>query len=235
MRTYGFMLTLGYFIQSGACFAQTTLDDDRLQSGENLIEHWQKDNLKGFSWLNRPESYAFTDGVFTVLAPAESDYFNNPEDGKITGTAPFLYTEIAGDFVATTKVAPDFSSVWNAVALMVYWDSKHWIKFAFENSDATGPSIVSVVTREVSDDANGVILDDSGAIWLKLIRKGKLYAMHWSRDGENFKMARLAAMPEKEIIKIGIEAQCPAGSGAKHLISFFSLEARTVKDLRKGE
>lgn len=63
-----------------------------------------------------------------------------------------------GDFVATALVQPDFSSQWNAVALMVHIDDKNWIKFAFENSDATGPSIVSVVTKEVSDDANGMVI-----------------------------------------------------------------------------
>ena len=118
---------------------------------------------------------------------------------------------------------------------MVSWDSEHWIKFGFEYSDATGPGIVSVVTREKSDDANGVVLEDTRSIWLKLVRKNNLFSMHWSRDGKNYKMARLAAMPKKDLIKVGIEAQCPAGPGARHKFSFFSLESITVTDIRKGE
>jgi uncharacterized protein len=89
-----------------------------------------------------------------------SDYFNNPEDKTITASAPFLYLNLEGDFVARALVRPDFSSVWNAAALMVYLDSTNWIKLAFENSDATGKSIVTVVTKADSDDANGVVLED---------------------------------------------------------------------------
>ncbi|MBT8210520.1 MAG: DUF1349 domain-containing protein [Eudoraea sp.] len=230
-----FLLTMGFFIPLGSCLGQNTRLKEELMSGVNLINHINNADFNGFSWLNKPETYEFTEDSFSILAPPESDFFNNPEDGKVTGTAPFLYTEVTGDFIAITQVQPDFTSLWNAGALMVYWDSEHWIKFGFEYSDATGPSIVSVVTRQESDDANGVILGDTSAIWLKLIRKNNLYSMHWSRDGKNYKMARLAAMPNKDIIKIGIEAQCPAGQGAKHKFSFFSLESKTVADIRKGE
>ncbi len=219
----------------GIGYGQHTPAKDELKSGNNLIEYLKTEDFRGFSWLNQPETYEFSALGLAILAPPESDFFNNPEDGKITGTAPFLYTEVGGDFVAITRVQPDFTSMWNAAALMVYWDAQHWIKFAFENSDATGPSIVSVVTREKSDDANGVILRDAEAIWLKMVRKGNLYSMHWSRDGKEYRMARLAAMPEARVIKVGIEAQCPVGPGARHGFSFFSLENKTVKDIRKGE
>lgn len=233
--TYLYLMVVSFLFQSGISYGQLRPIQDKLMSGTNLIDHLKNENLKGFSWLNKPESYALTEGKLSILAPSESDFFNNPEDGKVTGTAPFLYTEVEGDFVAIAKVQPDFSAMWNAAALMVYWDSQYWIKFAFENSDATGPGIVSVVTREVSDDANGVILDASNAIWLKLVRKGNLYSMLWSGDGKIYKMARLAAMPEKKIIKVGIEAQCPVGSDATHQFSHFSLEDKTVSDVRKGE
>ena len=117
---------------------------------------------------------------------------------------------------------------------MVHIDPLNWIKFAFENSDATGKSIVSVVTRGVSDDANGVIIEED-EIWLKIIKKDNLYSMHWSKDGQTFKMARLSRMPAAPTVKIGLEVQCPAGQGAQHELLYFSLEEKTVKDLRKGQ
>ncbi|MBT8180316.1 MAG: DUF1349 domain-containing protein [Eudoraea sp.] len=200
----------------------------------NLLSDVTSSELGDFKWLNEPKSYTINNGSLNVIAEKGTDFFNNPEDSTITSTAPFLYQNISGDFVAQALVRADFSSVWNAASIMVYIDEHNWIKFAFENSDATGKSIVSVVTRQVSDDANGVVLSDEDEVWLKLVRKGNNYAMFWSIDGEDFKMARLAAMPPVDSLKIGVEAQCPVGESATHQILYFGLVKKTVEDLRKG-
>ncbi len=209
--------------------------DDPSPQAENLLATVNSSNLDGFQWMNPPEKFSVSDGSMRVTASEGSDFFNNPEDGKRTATAPLLYREIQGDFVATAQVKPDFSSMWNAAALMVYIDSTNWIKFAFENSDATGKSIVTVVTRGSSDDANGAILNGRDSIWLRMIRKGDIYAMHWSEDGKDYKMARLSSLPHQETVKIGMEAQSPVGKSAEHEFLYFSLEQKTVNDLRKGE
>lgn len=188
-----------------------------------------------FKWMNTPKEFDISQGLLTIQAVPETDFFIDPENNKATATAPFLYREIEGDFVATTLVKPDFKDQWNAAALLMMIDKSHWIKFAFENSDATGKSIVSVVTRMVSDDANGAILHDADQLWIKIIRKGNLYAMHWSLDGKTFKMGRLAAMPGSDIVKIGMQAQSPVGKTAHHQFLYFNLETKTAKDLRKGE
>ena len=201
----------------------------------NLLSDLSNEELGDFQWMNQPSSYTLKNGALQVVAEKETDFFNNPEDGTVTASAPLLYQEMSGDFVAQALVRPDFSSMWNAVALMVHIDDRYWIKFAFENSDATGPSIVSVVTKEVSDDANGVILEEQNQIWLKLIRKGNIYSMLWSMDGKDFKMARLTSMPAADSVKIGMEAQCPVGESAMHYVDFFGVEKKTVADLRKGE
>ena len=201
----------------------------------NLLAEITTKELGDLKWLNEPKSFVIEGNTLKVHAEKGSDYFNNPEDQTVTSTAPFLYKKVKGDFIAKTLVRPDFSSMWNAASLMVYMDSTHWIKFAFENSDATGKSIVSVVTKDISDDANGVILKNQDKIWLKLIRKGDVYSMLWSLDDKNYKMARLSSMPPVDTLKIGIEAQCPVGKMAKHEFLYFGLERKTVKDVRKGE
>lgn len=192
-------------------------------------------NQSEFKWMNMPKEFDISEGVLSIQAVPKTDFFIDPENKEATATAPYLYREIRGDFVATTLVKPDFKDQWNAAALLMMIDKSHWIKFAFENSDATGKSVVSVVTRRVSDDANGAILNDVDQLWLRIIRKGNLFAMHWSLDGKNFKMGRLAAMPEAKTIKIGMEAQSPLGNTAHHQFLYFNLESKTVKDLRKGE
>ena len=188
--------------------------------------------VSGLQWMNTPESAVVRDSVLEVTVGKGSDFFNNPEDGSIVATAPLLYMESAANFVAKACVQPDFSSQWNAVSLMVHLHSLHWIKLAFENSDATGPGIVTVVTRTTSDDANGAVLNKSNRIWLAVARKENLYALHWSEDGKKYHMARLSAMPVKDSVRIGIEGQSPVGEKATHSILSFEVEETTVGDLR---
>lgn len=95
-----------------------------------------------------------------------------------------------------------------------------------------GSGIVSVVTKGTSDEANGVILNKEKQVWLATVRKNNIYSMHWSKDGKSYRMARLASMPEADIVKIGIEAQSPVGNVAVHKIIYFGLEERTVGNLR---
>ena len=200
-----------------------------------IITNFSDEKLGELQWLNEPESYRIERGSLKVMTGRETDFFNNPEDGNKTANAPVLYQEISGDFVAKALVRPDFSSQWNAIALMVYIDEDQWIKFAFENSDATGKSIVTVVTKGLSDDANGVVLKDEEAIWLKLIRKENNYSMLWSLDDTEYKMARLTSLKEAEKVKIGVEFQSPVGDSATHQLDFFKVTAKTVSDMRKGE
>ena len=190
------------------------------------------ESIAGMSWMNKPEAFEVKDSSLLVTVVEGTDFFNNPEDSSVVGSAPYLYQSVQEDFMAWAWVRPDFSGQWNAVALMVHIDSVNWIKFAFENSDATGPSIVSVVTRTTSDDANGVVLGDNESIWLSLVRKGNLYAMHWSVDGENYTMARLTAMPESVQVKIGLEMQSPVGEEATHQVMFWDIDRVSVKNLR---
>ena len=224
---YYLLLSLISFL---GCTGENETTDRLIDSP--VLKNMTVENLSQFSWQNDPVSFDIVDRSLSVTVGEGTDFFNNPEEGSITASAPFLNKEIQGNFVAKALVEPDFSSQWNAVALMVYLDSLHWIKFAFENSDATGPSMVSVVTRGTSDDANGAILKDQSRIWLALVRKGGLYSMHWSEDGEQYYMTRLTQLPNAETIQLGLEMQSPVGKEATHRIHFFEIENKTVENLR---
>ncbi|GAB5555298.1 MAG: hypothetical protein Sapg2KO_48890 [Saprospiraceae bacterium] len=198
----------------------------------NVAYNLTEDLISELDWMNMPDEFVLENGSLKIAAIKETDFFINPEDSSNSSSAPFLYETIEGDFLAKALVQPDFSEQWNAVALMVHLDSLNWIKFAFENSDATGPSIVSVVTKGTSDDANGFILTGSQKVWLAIAKKENVYAMHWSLDNEKYHMARLTAMPRQPSVKIGIEAQSPVGEKATHQIHFFEVEEITVDYLR---
>lgn len=207
---------------------------EQYQEGLNLLLIQDGTLDRSLDWMNLDKARKQQSQTLRITAEKGTDFFIDPENGKSTATAPVLYKEVKGDFTAIAKVRPDFSAQWNACALMVLIDEVNWIKLAFENSDATGPSVVSVVTRKVSDDANGAIMADHRELWLKLVRKGDVYGMFWSDDGTDFRMVRIARMPASDQVKVGLEAQCPVGDRAEHEWLFFSVENKTVADLRKG-
>ena len=195
-------------------------------------------NMTGWKWLN--ESQIINEGNEVVIyAPRHTDWFNNPvpEDGKLSApvaNAPFFYTEVTGDFVFRAKVRPNFRSVYDACALMVIQDETLWTKAAFEKSDFGTTAAVCVVTNGISDDANGCNIQQE-EVWLQIVRVGDVFCTHYSLDGENFDMVRLFHLPVEKTVKVGIEAQSPAGEGGLRFYSDISLENRTVANLRAGK
>ena len=229
------MTVWALILSNSLIYSQTEGAEGSASDAQNLLEDLSAEQLNDLQWLNEPTDYSITDGTLTITASKSTDFFINPEDMAATASAPFLYKDVTGDFVAIAQVRPDLTALWNAAGLLLMIDEINWIKLVFEVSDATGPGIVTVTTKGISDDANGVRLSASSEIWLKLVRKGNNYSMLWSEDGTDYKMARLSAMPPSASVKIGLEAQCPAGESAVHKFQHFSIESRTVKDLRKGD
>lgn len=194
-------------------------------------------DLQNWKWLNESQIIHEGDEV-VVYAPAKTDWFNNPvpENGQLSApvaNAPFFYTEVTGDFVFRAKVRPNFKSVYDACALMVIQDEKLWTKAAFEKSDFGTTAAVCVVTNGVSDDANGCNIAQE-EVWLQIVRVGDVFCTHYSLDGERFDMVRLFHLPVEKTVKVGIEAQSPAGDGGLRFYSEISLENRTVRNLRAG-
>ena len=194
-------------------------------------------DFKDWKWLNESKMIEIN-GELAITAPPKTDWFNNPvpENGVISrpvANAPFFYTEVPGNFVLRAKVRPNHRYTYDACALMVIRDEQMWAKAAFEQSDFGTKAAVCVVTNQVSDDANGCNIDQEEA-WLQIVRSGDVFCVHYSLDGQRFDMVRLFSLPVGDNVKVGFEAQSPAGEGGLRFFSDVSLEKRTVKNLRAG-
>ena len=196
-------------------------------------------NFKDWKWLNESKVTENGDGI-AIYSPGKVDWFCNPipnAGGTLdapVASAPFLYTDVKGDFVFSAKVTPHHKNTYDACALMVIKNEKLWAKLAFEASDFGTTAAVCVVTNDVSDDANGCDISQD-SIWLKICRVGDIFSTHYSLDGETYHMVRLFRLPAQETVKVGMEMQCPTGDGTEGLFEDVKLEQKTVKNLRKGE
>lgn len=186
------------------------------------------------SWYPQPPVFEpLSEGGIRVFAPAQADYFRDPAGAVVKDDAPFLSHETSGNFVARAHVRPTFSSTYDSAVLMVRADERTWAKLCFEKTDFGATAAVSVVTRELSDDANGVDLH-AADLWLQIARQGDVFALHYSLNGNEFRMVRLFHLPVPQAIRVGIAAQSPVGPGTAVDFLHFSIEIRELQNLRAG-
>ena len=202
----------------------------------NLLEKLTPENIaaRSLTWDNPPLKWeANPEGGIRVHVPGKTDYFQDPAGVMQKDDAPYLWLPFEGDFVAQAHVRPNWVTVWDAGVLMVRHDSSHWAKLCFESTDIGTKAAVSVVTNGISDDANGADLSAKD-VWLRICRIGNTFGMHYALDGKSWKMVRVFRLDLPARVKVGLVAQCPAGPGVAVELLSFSIEPRTIKDIRAG-
>ena len=202
----------------------------------NLIEKLTPSQLSrhALHWDNPPKQWeALPGGGLRVYAPARADYFRNPTGEHVNDSAPLLWKNVTGNFVAQALVRPTFATTYDSGVIMVRHDEQTWAKLCYEKTDFGTTAAVSVVTHEYSDDANGEELSFP-QLWLQIVRVGDVFALHYSADGKAWRMVRVFRLEIPPTVKVGIAAQSPVGPGTTIDFLHFSIEERTVEDLRTG-
>lgn len=173
-----------------------------------------------FQWRQPPEEYKISENVIWMRAGKETNLFNGVSGAFKCGNFPYYFTEWEGDFRIRCKVSVEFQSVYDLGCIVIYENEDTWMKLAYENSDTGHPAIVSIVTRERSDDCNGERAE--GDIWLQICRKGNMFSMHYSEDNQHWKLVRIFFLAMKPIVQVGVSVQCPTGESC--LAEFRELE-----------
>ncbi|WP_010168095.1 DUF1349 domain-containing protein [Candidatus Epulonipiscium viviparus] len=177
-------------------------------------------------------------GKITLTAAAETDFFvgydTNTDSVIRRGNAPFLFQEITGDFVITVKVEVDFTYTYDSGVLMLMSDENLWAKVCFEQTDFATIAVVSVVTENFSDDANGCNIRQK-YVYLKAVRVKNNISFHYSLDGEVYNMVRLFNIPFNKTIYAGLACQSPVGKGTTATFDDLEIKAITVNNIRTGQ
>jgi uncharacterized protein len=200
---------------------------------DNLLSKLTPGSSAPFQWENASTYTALPGGGIRMAAPAKSDFFQDPAGVLLNDSAPYLYLPVTGDFVVRAHVTHPFRATYDAAALLVRSTATQWAKLCFEGTDFGTHAIVSVITNRTSDDANGVNYHWP-AVWLQVVRTGNVFAMHYAPDGEQWQMVRVFRLDLPETVKVGMVAQSPIGSGTEADFLSFSLEPRTVSNIRAG-
>lgn len=170
----------------------------------------------------------------SAAAPGRTDLFTAPEGNARYDNAPRVHgIPPDDDFALSARVDVDFAGSYDAGVLLLWASPTTWAKLCFEFSPQRRPMVVSVVTRDVSDDANSFDVTGS-SVWLRISRKGGAYAFHASLDGETWTFVRHFALEAAEPVQLGFLVQSPMGDGCAVRFTDIGYAATTYADLRDG-
>lgn len=168
-----------------------------------------------------------------IAAGAGTDAFSPPDGGAAIDRLPGLRLVCPeGPWTLAVRVAPRFAAAFDAGALMLRTQDGSWAKLAFERSPDGRAMAVSVVTRGVSDDANGPAFEVD-ALYLRACWTGTACAFHTSVTGERWDLLRFFALPGR-VAAVDIVAQSPTGAGCEVRVDGATLTAGSPADLRDG-
>jgi regulation of enolase protein 1 (concanavalin A-like superfamily) len=187
-----------------------------------------------FEWQVAPADWTVgLDGTLRIVAGPRTDLFVDPAGGPAQLGAPRIMAPVDGDFQLSAYVKAELGATFDAGALVLHADEHTWVKLALERSPQGEAMVVSVVTRGLSDDANGRVVSGD-AVWLRISRIGAACALHAGDDGVHWELVRHFAFPAPKGLTAGFLAQSPTGEGCA--ASFDGLEhvAETLADLHDG-
>ena len=185
------------------------------------------------SWLRPPVAWGLDGAELAIRAGAETDWFVDPSGGEPVTNGPALVGRPPDeDFMLLARVRIDATSTFDAGVLFVHGHERAWAKLCLERSPQATPMIVSVVTRDVSDDCNSEPLVAQEA-WLRIAKLGSAFAFHTSDDGRSWRLVRYFALPAREVA-VGFEAQSPTGPGCTATFDQIAYSAGRLVDLRGG-
>jgi regulation of enolase protein 1 (concanavalin A-like superfamily) len=137
-------------------------------------------------------------------------------------------------FILSTRTSMTGSETFDAAVLFVRASDDFWAKFCLENSPAGAPTIVSVVTRGVSDDCNSVTLARPD-VYLRVAKTPNTLAFHYSLDARYWHMVRYFSLGTLASVQVGFVAQSPLGRGSQVRFSDFAYRGGEIGNLRDGQ
>jgi uncharacterized protein len=185
-------------------------------------------------WENAPKAYTINKNGLTIIAGEKTDMFRDPNVTYNTDNAPKLLFTPDTDFVLTASVEHNFSGKWDGGAIVLKQDSLNWVKFCFEKDYTGARRVVSVVTKNISDDCNSVEIK-SNTIFYKVAKAGNVVTLYYSTNGIKWFLVRHFQFDTTPALQVGFLAQSPEGKSCKVTFQNITYTAKKIQDPYIGE
>jgi len=175
------------------------------------------------------------DNQIWFSAPPNTDLFIAPDGGFEINKSPRLIFKPDSDFIFTAKIQPDFKSKWDAGALLIYNDGKHFAKFCFEKDYKQVSRVVSVVCNEVADDCNSMAVTTK-EVYYRITGsvKGNTFTFYYSENGKSWFLVRTFRLDKADNIRIGFTVQSASGKPCSADFSDIDFQPRKPVDWWNG-
>ncbi|MCC7208064.1 MAG: DUF1349 domain-containing protein [Anaerolineae bacterium] len=184
-------------------------------------------------WHGAPTAWELPGGnTLNITAGAKTDWFIDPDNGFTVDNAPALMLDADGPYMLRTRLTATHKATYDAAVIAVYASPQTWAKFCLELSPHGQVTVVSVVTKGVSDDCNSLPLSGNTA-WFRVSKLGRAYAFHYSADGEWWNLIRYFTLGDVQA-RIGFLAQSPTGDGCTATFRDISFAQEKLADVRSG-
>lgn len=185
-------------------------------------------------WENTPASFKSTANTLTITAGEKTDMFRDPNVTYNTDNAPKLLFTPADNFVLTVGIHHSFTSKWDGGAIVLKADSLNWIKFCFEKDYTGKHRVVSVVTKDISDDCNSASITGN-QVFYKIAKAGNVITLYYSADGHDWFLIRHLQFNAAGPLKLGFLAQSPTGKSCTVTFSNITYADKKIADPYLGE
>jgi uncharacterized protein len=182
------------------------------------------------------ECVEIKDNKIIMTASKETDFFI--ESGLPPyefANAPLLLKSVDNTkpFTFSFKTTPVHTVKYDAGMAFIYINNKEWLKFAFEADERLNHRIVTVKTKDFSDDNNHDVVK-SLSVYLKISSDTKVIGFYYSVDAKEWQLVRVFKNEYPSVIKVGIGTQSPAGNGNQSIFEDLQFTEQSVKDFRMG-
>ena len=183
---------------------------------------------------NVPANFSIKDNEIIIVSGPKTDMFRDPNVTYNTDNAPRLLFKADSDFVLIASIEHSFANKWDGGAIVIKQDSLNWIKFCFEKDYTGAPRVVSVVTKNISDDCNSVEVKGN-KVFYKVAKADNVVTLYYSMNGVKWFLVRHLQFETHRGFKVGFLAQSPTGAGCEVKFSNIIYKAIKIKDPYLGE
>lgn len=180
-------------------------------------------------WRNQPLKFDIQKNRFTIVAGPKTDMFRDPNVTYNTDNAPKLLFNADSNFVISAGIQHAFANKWDGGAIVIIQDSLNWIKFCFEKDYTGVKRVVSVVTKDISDDCNSVEIK-SNKVFYKVSKANNVITLYYSLDNQKWFLVRHLQFNTSKPLQIGFLAQSPTGNNCKVTFSNINYQFKKIKD-----
>ncbi len=185
-------------------------------------------------WENTPEKSFIRGNELVIVAGQKTDMFRDPNVTYNTDNAPKLLFKADDNFILTASIEHAFTNKWDGGAIVIRQDSLNWIKFCFEKDYTGARRVVSVVTKNISDDCNSVEMK-ANKVFYKVAKADNVITLYYSADGMKWFLIRHLQFDTHKGFQVGFLAQSPTGKRCEVKFSDITYRIRKIKDPYTGE